>query len=107
MLFPEKQGHKTIAVPARGEIPGASSHRIFTVLKGNIDFASADSLLKIAAHSNPRKFYDYAAVSDRLGARIRSIQTLLCYHCPDGHQQERAAVFSRLSTCSYTKNNPR
>jgi len=61
---------------------------------------SADSLLKIAAHSNPRKFYDYAAVSDRLGAAYAVSRTLLCIPLPGWPPAGAGSCISRLSTCS-------
>lgn len=45
---------------------------ILTVLSRNPDLPSADSLITIAAHDNPRRLYDYAAGSNRLASRIRN-----------------------------------
>jgi hypothetical protein len=44
----------------------------FTVLSRNPEVPFVDSLISKAGHANPRKLYDYAASSGRLGTRIRS-----------------------------------
>lgn len=48
--------------------------KIFITLQQYPHVSFADSLLKVAARSYPRQFYDYAAAADRLGQRIRSIK---------------------------------
>ncbi|HSC36440.1 MAG TPA: hypothetical protein VLD19_01165, partial [Chitinophagaceae bacterium] len=73
-FFPENKGvspSRPLLVEKYLELHPAE---ILTVLKNNIDLPSADSLIKVAAHSNPNKFYDYAAAGDPLAARIRSLQ---------------------------------
>lgn len=72
--FPENKGVKPSRILLVEKYLGVHPTEILTVLQRNPDLPSADSLIKIAARNNPHKFYDYAAVSDRLGARIRSIQ---------------------------------
>ncbi|HYF31933.1 MAG TPA: hypothetical protein VD993_12505 [Chitinophagaceae bacterium] len=47
-------------------------NEILPVLSRNPDLRSADSLIALAAHDNPRKLYDYAAGSNRLASRIRN-----------------------------------
>ena len=47
--------------------------KAFEALQKNPDVFFADSLIKVIARLNPRQLYDYAAASDRLGQRIRSI----------------------------------
>jgi len=47
--------------------------KAFEALQKNPDVLYADSLIKVIARLNPRQLYDYAAASDRLGQRIRSI----------------------------------
>ncbi len=46
---------------------------VLGILQKNPDIPGADSLIKVAARSDLKKFYNYAAVGDRLGARIRGI----------------------------------
>lgn len=48
--------------------------KTIVTLQQNPDVFFADSLLKVVARIYPRQFYDYAAASDRLGQRIRSIK---------------------------------
>src|SRR5213075_1352 len=43
-------------------------------LTQNPDVPFADSLIKIAAHRNPKELYDYAQADNRLGVRIRNIK---------------------------------
>src|SRR5882757_6696436 len=73
-FFPENKGVKPSRPLLVEKYLGLHPTEIFTVLKNNIDLPSADSLIKIAAHSNPNKFYDYAAAGDPLATRIRSLQ---------------------------------
>ncbi len=47
--------------------------KTFVTLQQNPTFSFADSILKVVARRYPRQFYDYAAASDALGQRIRSI----------------------------------
>ena len=48
--------------------------KTFITLQQYPNVSFADSILKVVARSYPRQFYDYAAASDRLGQRIRSIK---------------------------------
>ncbi len=48
--------------------------KTFITLQQYPTVSFADSILKVVARSYPRQFYDYAAASDRLGQRIRSIK---------------------------------
>ena len=47
-------------------------NEILQVLSRNPDLPSADSLIVLAAHNNPRKLYDYAAGNTRLAGKIRN-----------------------------------
>ena len=71
--FPENKG----IVPSRNVLIekylALHPDEILSTLPNHLDLASADSLLILAAHNDLKKFYNYAAVSDRLGGRIRSI----------------------------------
>ena len=47
---------------------------ILTVLQSNPHLPFADSMLIIAAHDDVKKFYNYAAVGNELGAKIRAVK---------------------------------
>ena len=48
--------------------------KTFITLQQYPDVSFADSLLKVVSRLYPRQLYDYAAASDKLGIRIRSIK---------------------------------
>lgn len=48
--------------------------KTFVTLQQNPDVSFADSLIKVVSRLYPRQLYDYAAASDKLGLRIRTIQ---------------------------------
>jgi hypothetical protein len=47
-------------------------YEILPVLQKNPNLPFADSLIRLAAHNDMKKFYNYAAAGDQLGAKIRS-----------------------------------
>jgi hypothetical protein len=49
-------------------------NKTFVTLQQYPNVSFADSILKVVARTYPRQFYDYAAASDQLGQRIRSIK---------------------------------
>ncbi|MBS1626505.1 MAG: hypothetical protein JSR09_02010 [Bacteroidetes bacterium] len=51
--------------------------KILTILGTHTDVPFADSLLTIEAFKNPERFYNYAAVNNALGYKIRSVQSPL------------------------------
>ncbi len=72
--FPENKG-----VPASKNLLlvkylGIHPNEVFNILPFHLDLPVTDSLLIAAAHRDPKKFYNFAAVNDKLGYRIRSIQ---------------------------------
>lgn len=48
--------------------------KILPTLKEYPNLPFADSLIKVAAHNNPKDLYDYSQANNRLGLRIRSIK---------------------------------
>ncbi|MEO6313437.1 MAG: hypothetical protein ABIU63_17560 [Chitinophagaceae bacterium] len=71
--FPENPGIKPSGPILLEKYIGLHPDEILNVLQRNGDLPSTDSLIKVAAHRDLRKFYNFAAVGDRLGARIRSL----------------------------------
>ncbi len=71
--FPENPGVKTAPPILMNKYIALHTKDILTILQRNPDIPAADSLIKVAAHNDVKKFYNYAAVSDRLGSRIRSM----------------------------------
>ncbi len=71
--FPENAGVKASAPILLEKYIQLHPNEILTILQRNPDIPVADSLIKVAAHNDVRKFYNYAAVGDKLGARIRSL----------------------------------
>jgi hypothetical protein len=71
--FPENPGVKPSGPILLEKYIQLHPDEILTTLQRNTDIPSADSLIKVAAHHDIHKFYNYAAVGDRLGARIRSL----------------------------------
>ena len=72
--FPENIGVKPSRPLLIEKYLALHPDEILTVLPYHLDLPSADSFLIVAAHNDLKKFYNYAAVSDKLGGRIRSIQ---------------------------------
>lgn len=72
--FPENAGVKAAVPLLMEKYIQLHPDDILTILQRNPDIAHADSLIIAAAHKDLRKFYNYAAVGDRLGARIRSLK---------------------------------
>jgi hypothetical protein len=72
--FPENKGVQPSRPLLIEKYLALHPDEILSVLPNHLDLPSADSLLIIAAHNDLKKFYNYAAVSDKLGGRIRSIQ---------------------------------
>jgi len=72
--FPENKGVKPSRTLLWEKYLELHPTEIFTVLQRNPDLPFTDSLIRVAAHTDPKKFYDYAPVNDRLGARIRALQ---------------------------------
>jgi hypothetical protein len=70
---PENIGIKSSRLILSEKYLAENPAEILTYLQRNIDLPSADSLIILAAHNDPNKFYNYAAAGDRLGARIRTI----------------------------------
>lgn len=71
--FPENAGVKPAALILLDKYIRLHPDDVLSILQRNADIPAADSLLKAAARSDLKKFYNYAAVSDKLGARIRSL----------------------------------
>jgi len=71
--FPENAGVKPSGPILTEKYIQLHPEETLNVLQRNTDLPSADSLLIVAAHHDLRKFYNYAAVGDRLGARIRAL----------------------------------
>jgi hypothetical protein len=71
--FPENAGVKTSGFILLEKYIKLHPDEVLSILQRNADIPSADSLIKAAARSDLKKFYNYAAVSDKLGARIRSL----------------------------------
>ncbi|HEY4149818.1 MAG TPA: hypothetical protein VGM41_12855, partial [Chitinophagaceae bacterium] len=71
--FPENKGVKPSRIVLVEKYLSRYPDETLQVLQRNPDLPSVDSFIIIAAHRNPKKFYDYAAVSDKLGMRIRSL----------------------------------
>ncbi len=71
--FPENKGVKPSRVLLVEKYLDHYPDETLTVLQRNPGLPSADSFIVIAAHRNPKKFYDYVTVNDKLGARIRSL----------------------------------
>ncbi|MBS1566202.1 MAG: hypothetical protein JST39_17595 [Bacteroidetes bacterium] len=72
-IFPsENKGVKPSRALLVEKYLGIHPKEILTVLQRNPDLPSTDSLVGVAARNDPHRFYDYASVNDRLGARIRS-----------------------------------
>jgi len=72
--FPENPGVKPSRLLLVEKYLGLHPNEILTYLQYNMDLPFADSLIKVAAHNDIRKFYNYAAVGDRLGSRIRTMR---------------------------------
>jgi len=72
--FPENPGVKPSGPILLEKYIGLHPNDVLSILQRNPDIRIADSLIKAAARADMKKFYNYAAVSDRLGARIRSIE---------------------------------
>ncbi len=70
-LFPENAGVKPARVLLIQKYLALHPDEILPVLQRNPELPTADSLLVIAAKADAKKFYNYAAVRDRLGERIR------------------------------------
>lgn len=71
--FPENPGVKPSGLILLQKYITLHTNDVLTILQLNPDVPMADSLLKAAARTDLKKFYNYAAVNDRLGARIRGI----------------------------------
>lgn len=71
--FPENAGVKPSGLILLDKYIRLHPDDVLTILQRNPDIPAADSLLKAAARKDLKKFYNYAAVSDKLGARIRSL----------------------------------
>ncbi len=71
--FPENAGVKPAAELLLEKYIALHPDDVLGILQRNPDMPVADSLLKAAARKDLKKFYNYAAVSDRLGARIRAL----------------------------------
>ncbi|MEP7278951.1 MAG: hypothetical protein ABI813_09935 [Bacteroidota bacterium] len=71
--FPENAGVKPSGPLLLQKYIKLHPDEVLSILQRNTDIPTADSLIKAAARSDLKKFYNYAAVGDRLGARIRSI----------------------------------
>ncbi|MBC8034557.1 MAG: hypothetical protein H7Y03_10450 [Chitinophagaceae bacterium] len=72
--FPENKGVQPSRLLLVNKYLGLHPDQILPRLRTNPDLPMADSLLKVAAHRDPRTFYNYAAPNDRLGTRIRAHQ---------------------------------
>ncbi len=72
--FPENKGVAPSRMVLTRKYLALHPDQVLPRLRTNPDMPMADSLLKIAAHRDPRTFYNYAAANDRLGARIRAQQ---------------------------------
>jgi len=71
--FPENAGVKPSGLLLLEKYIKLHPDDVLSILQRNADIPIADSLIKAAARNDLKKFYNYAAVSDKLGARIRSI----------------------------------
>jgi len=71
--FPENAGVKPSGPILLEKYIQMHPDEILTILQRNSDLPIADSLIKVAAHNDLKKFYNYAAVGDKLGARIRAL----------------------------------
>jgi hypothetical protein len=71
--FPENPGIKPSGPVLLQKYINLHPDDVLSILQRNPDIPIADSLLKAAARNDFKKFYNYAAVNDRLGARIHSI----------------------------------
>lgn len=72
--FPENAGVKPSRLLLVEKYLGMHPDEILPYLQYNTDLPFTDSLIKVAAHNDLKKFYNYAAVGDRLGSRIRSMR---------------------------------
>jgi len=72
--FPENKGVKPSRVLLVEKYLDIHPTEIIAVLERNPELPSADSLIKVVAHNNPKRIYDYATAGNRLGARIRMLQ---------------------------------
>lgn len=72
--FPENPGVKPAGPILLEKYLQMHPDEILTVLQRNADIPGADSLIKVAAHNDVKRFYNYATVSDRLGSRIRAMR---------------------------------
>lgn len=70
----ENKGVKDSRMVLKEKYLDLHPYEILPVLQRNPNLPFADSLLKLAAHADTRKFYDYAAAGDELGAHIRSMK---------------------------------
>lgn len=72
--FPENPGVKASNALLLYKYIDLHPEELLTILQRNPDMPGADSLIKVAAHNDLHKFYNYAAVGDRLGSRIRTLK---------------------------------
>lgn len=72
--FPENPGVKPSNALLLYKYIDLHPDELLSILQRNPDMPGADSLIRVAAHSDLHKFYNYAAVSDRLGSRIRTLK---------------------------------
>ncbi|MEP6748575.1 MAG: hypothetical protein ABJB86_12665 [Bacteroidota bacterium] len=71
--FPENPGIKSAGPILLEKYINLHPNDVLSILQRNTDIPIADSLIKAAARSDLKKFYNYAAVGDRLGTKIRSM----------------------------------
>jgi hypothetical protein len=72
---PENVGIKSSRLILSEKYLAENPNEILTYLQRSQELSSGtDSLLILAAHNDPNKFYSYAQAGDRLGARIRTIE---------------------------------
>lgn len=71
---PENVGIKSSRLILSEKYLAENPAEILTYLQRSQDLVGTDSLLILAAHNDPNKFYSYAQSGDRLGARIRTIE---------------------------------
>ncbi|MDE3247898.1 MAG: hypothetical protein KGO82_04525 [Bacteroidota bacterium] len=72
--FPENPGVKPSNIVLLYKYIDLHPDELLSILQRNPDMPGADSLIKVAAHNDLHKFYNYAAVGDRLGSRIRTLK---------------------------------
>lgn len=72
-VFPENIGLSNCKTILLEKYLDLHPNEILPVLRNNPDVPFAETMLIRAAKNDLRKFYDYAAVRDRLGNKIRSI----------------------------------